>query len=91
MLVYLEGHPLKLPCRYADKQACYTKVYIVSNWALDKQYMEAQKNDRETWDAFERRIHKMKWYTGDNIIELNLSERLTEDKNEENPFEQSTI
>ena len=27
MLNYLDGYPLDLPCRYANKQACYTKVY----------------------------------------------------------------
>ena len=31
MLKYLDGYPVVLPCRYANKQACYTKLYIVSN------------------------------------------------------------
>ncbi len=31
MLKYLDGYPLKLPCRYNDKTACFTKVYVVSN------------------------------------------------------------
>lgn len=26
MLQYLDGYPLELPCRYANKQACYTEV-----------------------------------------------------------------
>lgn len=27
MLNYLDGYPLELPCRYANKVACFTKVY----------------------------------------------------------------
>jgi hypothetical protein len=27
-----------LPCRYADKQACYTQVYFTSNENFDKIY-----------------------------------------------------
>ena len=38
MLCYLDGYPLTLPCRYANRVACYTKVYILSNIPLDKQY-----------------------------------------------------
>jgi hypothetical protein len=93
MLIYLEGHPQTLPARYANKQACYTKVYIVSNWSLFKQYTEIQKNDSASWDAFERRIHKIKWYRGDKIIESDLktgTARFVE-KEEENPFLQNTI
>ena len=31
MLQYLDGYPIELPARYANKQACYTTVYIISN------------------------------------------------------------
>ena len=31
MLCYLDGYPLLLPCRYFNRQACYTKVFILSN------------------------------------------------------------
>lgn len=56
MLRYLDGHPVKLPCRYANRQACYTKVYIISNIPLDEQYSYA---DSMTRLAFERRIHRV--------------------------------
>ena len=74
MLQYLEGYPLALPARYANRQACYTKVYIVSNWTLQKQYQELQKKDGDSWDAFERRIHKIVEYTGEERREYNVKE-----------------
>ena len=43
MLKYLDGYPLTLPCRYADKVACFTKVYLVSNIPMDKQYPNIQR------------------------------------------------
>jgi hypothetical protein len=62
---YLDGYPLDLPCRYANKQACYTKVYIISNIDLKKQYMNVQYNEPEVWAAFLRRVHKIIQYMPD--------------------------
>ena len=59
MLLYCDIYPIELPSRYANKYACYNKVYIVSNWALEKQYSEIQHEDEESWKAFLRRIHKV--------------------------------
>lgn len=56
MLKYLDGYPLLLPCRYSDRVACYTTVYIVSNIPLEKQYPNVQFDEPETWAAFRRRI-----------------------------------
>lgn len=57
MLDYLDGYPLSLPARYANRQACYETVYIVSNIDLSAQYPNVQDNEPETWKAFLRRIH----------------------------------
>lgn len=62
MLLYCDIYPIELPCRYANKFACYNKIYIVSNWPLEKQYFEVQKEDKESWKAFLRRIHKVVLY-----------------------------
>lgn len=62
MLLYCDIYPIELPSRYANKFACYNKVYIISNWILEKQYPEIQKEDRESWKAFLRRIHKVIHY-----------------------------
>lgn len=56
MLLYCDIYPIELPSRYANKFACYNKVYIVSNWSLEKQYSEIQREDKESWEAFLRRI-----------------------------------
>ena len=57
MLKYLDGYPLMLPCRYADKVACYTKVFLISNISLEQQFPNIQLSNPETWAAFRRRIH----------------------------------
>lgn len=59
MLNYLDGYPLLLPCRYFNRQACYTKVFIITNIPPDEQYMSI---DRETRSAFFRRIHTVIQY-----------------------------
>lgn len=63
MLNYLDGYPLELPCRYANKVACFTKVYIITNIALELQYEEIQKQHIETWNALLRRITKVVYMT----------------------------
>lgn len=62
MLNYLDGYPMELLCRYANKVACYTKVYIISNIDLLAQYLRVQSDSPETWKAFLRRVHKVLVY-----------------------------
>ncbi|MCL2850873.1 MAG: RNA helicase domain-containing protein [Firmicutes bacterium] len=57
ILNYLDGHPLRLPCRYEDKTACYTKVFITTNIPIHRQYPNIQVEEPETYNAFLRRIH----------------------------------
>jgi hypothetical protein len=59
MLNYLDGYPLQLPSRYNKKQACYTKVFIISNIPLEQQYPNIQISEPKTWQAFLRRIHEI--------------------------------
>lgn len=73
VLNYLHKFPCRLPARYADLWACYTKVFIASNLPLEKQYINIQAEDPNTWNAFVRRIH--------NVWEFV--------KNEDMPFETS--
>lgn len=65
MLQYLDGYPIELPCRYANKQACYTEAYIVSNLPLEKQYTIEQHEKPETWAAFLRRINRVRVFDAD--------------------------
>lgn len=79
MLNYLDIYPLVLPCRYRNKVACYTKVFINSNISLEKQYTEVQKNNRETWLAFLRRIDCVKEFNEQGHIKdyKNIDEYIT--------------
>ncbi len=51
-LTFLDGYPLQLPCRYSNKTTLFTKVYIISNIPLDKQYTNTQNTEPQTYDAF---------------------------------------
>jgi len=63
LLNYLDGYPLNLPCRYANRVACYTKIYIISNLCLTQQYPDVQFESSATFDALLRRIHRVVCYT----------------------------
>ena len=78
MLQFLDGYPCKLPARYTDKHACYTKVFIISNIPFNKQYINIQENEHESFEAFKRRFTKFlifdkidrnkTYYDKDNVI-----------------------
>lgn len=57
--------PLMLPCRYTNRQACYTKVFLISNVSLNQQYRNIQFDEPYTWAAFCRRIHHVVEYTAE--------------------------
>ena len=40
----------------------------MSNWCLKKQYTEAQRDDKESWEAFLRRIHKVIIYSKNGSV-----------------------
>lgn len=69
MLNYLDGYPLSLPCRYTNRVACYTKVFLISNIDLLDQYRDIQLKEPEVWQAFLRRIHKVIRYTDIDTFE----------------------
>lgn len=57
LLNYLDGYPIELPCRYNNKQACYTKAFLISNMKFEEQYPSIKAGEPDTWDALKRRIH----------------------------------
>ena len=85
MLNYLDIYPMTLPCRYNNKQACYTKIYILSNWDYYMQYSAIRQDSahRDTYDAWNRRIHKcMQFKKGcppKTIFDRTISGQLTFD------------
>lgn len=82
MLTYCDIYPIELPARYSNKFACYYTVYIVSNWALEKQYAELQKEDDESWQAFLRRIHEVRYFKAKDevIVYHSVQEYLNRDE-----------
>ena len=96
MLNYCDIYPLELPSRYNNKFACYTKVYIVSNWSLEQQYKQEQLYDAESWSAFLRRIHDVEVYNADGSIMhydsiedyFNRNNHFESDVKSESPFEE---
>lgn len=76
MLRFLDIYPLVLPARYANRQACYEKVFIISNIPLWRQYEWYQKNEAETWRAFVRRIHRVRIHEKGKVIEKETREYL---------------
>lgn len=84
MLLYCDVYPAKLPSRYNNKFACYERIFIVSNWSLEDQYKNEQTYDKESWNAFLRRIHDVEVYRNKNTI---IKYSSTEDYiNRYNPF-----
>lgn len=73
MLNWLDGYPVRLPARYADKCAKYTEVWIISNWNFDMQYTYYQNRYPETYEAFKRRVHFV--YDEDGLERLKAAER----------------
>lgn len=66
LLNILDRYPLELPARYANKQACWTRVAVVSNIPLSEQYADVQASNPRGWQALLRRF-------GGEVYELNDS------------------
>ncbi|MGE5456174.1 MAG: Rep family protein [Ignavibacteriales bacterium] len=65
LLTWLEGYPnTKLPSRYKNKYALYTKVFIISNISLKEQYLGLHS---ETKKALENRINSITYFTKEKI------------------------
>ena len=93
MLNYLDGYPLELPCRYANKIACYKTVYIITNIGIDEQFKSIQEEYKETWSAFIRRINKIKEYSVTGITEYSSYEEYKNafvNVSNDNPFNDIT-
>lgn len=69
MLTYLDRYPVMLRARYFDRVAAFTKVYILSNFALEEQYQKIQKDAPQQYSALLRRIN--------NVIFMSLENEKT--------------
>lgn len=68
LLNWLDIYPCDLPCRYNNKVACFTKVFLTSNRPLEEQYRDWQRNSPLSWDAFLRRFACIKVFSADGYI-----------------------
>lgn len=77
ILNYLDGYPLELPCRYANKVACFSTVYIISNVDLHQQYPYIQIDQPNTWGAFLRRVHRViQFFADGHKVEYTIQDYL---------------
>lgn len=68
LLKWLDIYPLELPCRYNNKQACFTRIYFTSNIPFDQLYKTVQSDDTGTWNAFCRRFNTIKQFCNDEVF-----------------------
>lgn len=61
-LALLDGQYQVINCRYSNRVATHTRVYIISNIPLLDQYRNIQQEEPETWKAFLRRINTVRHY-----------------------------
>ena len=52
-----DTYAMTLPARFYDRQASFTKVYIIANIPLSEQYKEVQETRPEIYKAFVKRIN----------------------------------
>ncbi len=69
MLNYLDNYPVELRCRYANKQALYTKVYVISNIALTDQNPGQEPTDL---DAFYHRFNLVRHFDNHGYKDYNI-------------------
>lgn len=78
MLEWLDGYPVELRARYTNKQACYTKVYIISNIDIKEQYPNIQREDPRGWRAFLRRFETVQVFTKTGVITMEINNYLSD-------------
>lgn len=91
MLKYLDGYPISLTARYMNREACYTKVYIISNISIEFQYLREQGVEQEIYKAFLKRLTKgivvfhkesKEFYRTIELYKLGKSEPFSEEKDD---------
>lgn len=72
LINYLDGYPIKLPARYYNRVACYTHVYIVSNFPISQQYINEQKYHKNIWDEFINNIDNVIYCSDGKVDEIEI-------------------
>lgn len=71
----IDGHPCQLPARYHNRQACYTKVYVISNRPLTEQFISYKDENWEDWNALIRRFTSVEYWNYDIVCEFIRTEK----------------
>lgn len=78
LLKYTDGQPCSLLCRFRNRVACWTKVYIISNIPLTQQHKDIQRDEPESWKALLARITDVYDFNTSKEIPINRKKSLTE-------------
>lgn len=62
LLSLTDGQYQQINCRYSNRVATHTEVYIISNIPLLQQYPNIQEEEPESWRALLRRISTVRYY-----------------------------
>ena len=64
----LDGQPRELPARYANRTACFTKAFIISNYAPDELYRKERVNGKQpSFEGLLRRINEIIYMPERNV------------------------
>jgi len=85
----LDRMPIDLPARYANRTACFTEVYIISNLSLNELYTDDQTKTPEVYNAFKERFHEIIKFTalGKWLYEKSLTDKAEQTTMELIPIE----
>lgn len=70
----LDKFPVQLPARFANRTACFTEVFIISNLPLDRLYKEQQAAVPEVYKAFTERIKNIIRFTALGVWNYELKD-----------------
>lgn len=59
LMHYLQEYPVKLSARYSNKVSCFTKVYIVSEFPLQDQFLNCQYEENMLYKDFLGKIQEV--------------------------------
>lgn len=78
-LTLVDRFPMTLPCRYSDKVACFTKIYITTNIPPDEQYPQSEYPSQHA--AYIRRLGNIGYMDANHQIvwlkKLDRNEQIT--------------
>ncbi len=69
LITLAEGYPLYLRARYTNRVACFTKLFIVSDFSIMEQYKDVQLHFPQDWQRLLNHITKVVEFHPDGTTE----------------------